>query len=138
MKINKDKYRVAVYGSLRKDLSNHKRHLENSKFLGIFDSNPSFTMVSLGGFPGLLENGSTSVKFEVYEVDKKNFNSIRRLEGFNNTNPELGMYREKSIHTPFGESTIYIYNVDNEKKYLERMKNSIVKGGDWKSYLNKI
>ena len=138
MKINKDKYRVAVYGSLRKGLSNHKNHLENSKFLGVFDSNPDFTMVSLGGFPGLLENGSTSIKFEVYEVNKKDFTNIRRLEGFNSINPESGLYKEKSIHTPFGESTIYIYNVDNEEKYLKRMENRIVKRGDWKSYLNKI
>lgn len=120
-KINKHK--VAVYGSLRKGLGNHNYYLKNSTLIGTFQSNPDYTLYSLGAFPGIKNGGHTSVTMELYEVDDRTLNNLDVLEGVG-----YDFYLKEKINTPFGEAIIYIYNepIDGKK---------IVEHGDWKEYL---
>lgn len=138
MKDNKDKkYKVAVYGSLRKGLSNHPL-LESVKaeYLGRFDTNPIFSMYSLGGYPGLKAGGSTSINMEVYEVDEKGLESVNQLEGYDPKSTNNDFYNRVTMSTPYGEAYTYIY-VPNVRK------EDFVDSGDWKDYysthsINKI
>ena len=124
---NNKKYLVAVYGSLMEGLHNHI-YLEDSEFKGSFITEPEFTLVDLGSYPGLYENGNTSVNMEVYEVDDHTLAELDNLEGFNEDNPFMSMYLKTTIETPFGEAIGYIYNTPLNKQ-------EIVKSGDWKEHL---
>lgn len=73
-------HKVFVYGTLKAGFGNH-HILEESKFLQVGETEPTFTMISLGGFPGILDFGTTSIKGEVYEVDKETLARLDRLEG---------------------------------------------------------
>lgn len=123
-----EKHMVAVYGSLRKGLNNHK-YLEDSKLIGTFFTNPVYSLYSLGGFPGLKENGTTSIKMEVYEVDSHTLANLNLLEGIDYDKPDEGLYKSKKISTPYGEAITYIYNgkVDSLIK---------INDGDWYDYLS--
>lgn len=72
--------RVAVYGSLRQGYGNH-RLLEDSKYLGNGITEGRYTMMHLGGFPGVIENGNTSIVVEMYDVDDDTARDLDRLEG---------------------------------------------------------
>lgn len=116
---------VAVYGSLRQGLHNH-RLLESSNYLGDFNTEPIYSLHSLGSFPGLKENGNTSVVMEVYEVTEAVARNVDNLEGYtpggNNT-----FYDKISIETPWGTASVYTYV--NELK-----SSSLVESGDWKEF----
>ena len=116
---------VAVYGSLRKGLGNH-RLLENAKYLGDFETEPIFSLYSLGSFPGLKKEGTTSVTMEVYEVTPIEANRIDQLEGYV-PGRESTFYDKIPIETPYGEASVYIY--------VDRIPDArLVPSGDWKQY----
>jgi len=116
---------VAVYGSLRQGLHNH-RLLESSNYLGDFNTEPIYSLYSLGSFPGLKENGNTSVVMEVYEVTEAVARNVDSLEGYtpggNNT-----FYDKISIETPWGTASVYTY-------VNELPQSSLVESGDWKEF----
>lgn len=121
---------IAVYGSLRKGLSNHRIIVKDTtEYLGEFDSEPIYSMYSLGGFPGLHENGNTSIKFEVYSVNDDTAQSVDWLEGYSPDRPAT-FYDKKEIETPFGMASIYIYVDDIPEEQL-------VESGDWKEYVRE-
>jgi gamma-glutamylcyclotransferase (GGCT)/AIG2-like uncharacterized protein YtfP len=117
---------VAVYGSLRNGLGNH-RLLENSEYLGEFESKPEYSLYSLGGFPGLKENGTTSVVMEVYAVDEATARRVDQLEGYNPNSDNNTFYDKKMIETPYGEAGVYLYVNDIPEDRL-------VESGDWKQH----
>lgn len=120
---------IAVYGSLRKNMGND-HYLRNSKYLGEFKTEPIFSLYSLGGFPGLKENGSTSVVVEVYEVDEETAQNVDALEGYKEGR-KATFYDKTYIDTPWGKAGIYIYvNPISEDRFVE--------SGDWKDYKNKL
>lgn len=108
---------VAVYGSLRMGLSNH-RVLGNSEFVGLFRSKPEYTLHSLhGGYPGLKMGGEDSVVFEVYSVDETIAYRVDMLEGYtpggNNT-----FYDKHQIKTPFGIASTYEYQPQTDTRLM--------------------
>jgi gamma-glutamylcyclotransferase (GGCT)/AIG2-like uncharacterized protein YtfP len=120
---------IAVYGSLRKDLTNYNAYLKNSKYVGTYETKPIYTLKSLGYFPGLEKNGTTSIVMEVYRVDEETMSSIDRLEGYQ-ANGGSNHYEKETIKTPFGDASIYFYAKP------ERIKEApVVLSGDWKEYL---
>ncbi len=121
--------KVAVYGSLRKGLGNHNYFLKNAKYLGEFKTEPIYSLYSLGGYPGLKENGSTSVTMEVYEVNEQEAEAIDRLEGYS-SNRQSTFYDKEIINTPYGEAGVYIY-------VNSIPENRLVKSGDWKEYMSE-
>ena len=127
-KQEENKNLIAVYGSLRRSLGNH-RLIQHSKYLGTFNTEPIFSLYSLGGFPGLKENGNTSVVMEVYEVDDQTAKSVDGLEGYS-PNRVPTFYDKIQIQTPYGQAGVYIYVSDIPE-------NRKVESGDWVSFLGK-
>lgn len=114
-------HKVFVYGTLKEGHGNYEYFLrDKAEYLGDFNTNPIYTMVSLGGFPGVLRNGKTSIKGEVYEVDKGTFSRLDGLEGY----PTF--YTREEIDTPYGKAWMYIYNHDRDELY-----DKIIESGKW-------
>lgn len=114
------KYRVAVYGTLRKGEPNHYI-LADSRYIG-FDVIKA-TMYSLGGFPCIKlhdDPNGPDVYIEIYECDKHTLAKMDHLEGVDH-----GMYRRVSIHTVYGK--VYVYEWEG---LVHRYP--VVECGDWK------
>ena len=72
--------RVFVYGTLR--TGECRAHLlANSKKLGEYRTEPIYTLVDFGPFPGIIEGGDTSIVGEVVEVDDLTLNLLDTVEG---------------------------------------------------------
>lgn len=71
---------VFVYGTLKKGYGNH-RLLAQSMFVGKAITEPNFTMLHLGGFPGIVQSGDTAIHGEVYRVSNATLTQLDRLEG---------------------------------------------------------
>lgn len=123
-------YKVAVYGSLRKGMHNED-FLKNAKFLGVFESSPSYNLYSLGAYPGLTKGGTTPVTMEVYEVTQAELMSINRLEGYDPNSENNTFYDRINIRTPFGTAFTYIYEGDVSN-------NTPLDVGDWVSYRESL
>jgi len=122
------KHLVAVYGSLLSGLGNHRViQGENTELLGEFTSESVYSLYSLGGFPGLKEDGETAVKMEVYSVDDTVAKRVDSLEGYSPDRPAT-FYDKKPIETPWGTASVYIYVDDIPKERL-------VESGDWRGHL---
>lgn len=121
--------KIAVYGTLRKDQSNH-RLIKDSKYLGSFETKPIFNMYSIGdGFPGIVLGGHTSVTMEVYEVDEATAAKVDSLEGYSELKKNNDFYDKKLIHTPYGEVSFYTYEAN-----IEGLR--VIKSGDWNEYMS--
>jgi gamma-glutamylcyclotransferase (GGCT)/AIG2-like uncharacterized protein YtfP len=125
---------IAVYGSLRKDLHNHNSFLRNADFIGEFKTEAVYSLYDLGSFPGLKNDGNTSVVMEIYAVTEKEGINIDHLEGYD-PNRKSTFYDKESIETPFGEASVYTY-------VRTIPENKLVESGDWKEHVisnkNKI
>jgi gamma-glutamylcyclotransferase (GGCT)/AIG2-like uncharacterized protein YtfP len=120
-----EKTRIFVYGSLLKGLGNHGC-LDGQQLEGVACTEAEYTMVSLGGFPGLHEDGETAIVGETYLVDAAGMVRVNRLEGVNEEHPESGLYRREDIHLDDGSVAVgYIYNGD---------RGDVVESGDWRQY----
>lgn len=119
---------IAVYGSLRGGLGNH-RLIANSTYVGTCETEAEYSLYDLGYYPGLKKNGNTAVTIEIYEVDNAIANSVDRLEGYS-PDRESTFYDKEFIDTPFGKAGIYIYVPSVREDHL-------VESGDWKSYLEE-
>ena len=115
---------VAVYGSLRKGLGNH-RVIEGSEQLGT-DVVKGWEMFSLGGFPGI-KTGSGDIVVEVYKVVSEGIaRNLDRLEGFSEQDSARNFYNKATISTAFGEAEIYTLE--------EGYHGDSVPDGDWAKY----
>jgi gamma-glutamylcyclotransferase (GGCT)/AIG2-like uncharacterized protein YtfP len=81
---------IFVYGSLLRGESNHER-LAGARFLGEARSAPSFSLVDLGAYPGLVRGGGRVVHGEVYVVPPALLVKLDAFEG----HPRL--YRRRRI-----------------------------------------
>ena len=126
-----EKKLVFVYGSLLSGgsgnltgaLGNH-RVLSNGNFLGEHTTAPKFHFVSLGAFPGAIENGKTAIVGEVYEVTDDIFKSLDLLEGY------PSFYGRKQIDTIYGKAWIYLL----PESYLGN--HTKIPSGNWRDFIN--
>ena len=128
-------HKVAVYGSLRTGLHNyHALDMVQEEYLGEFDTPPIYSMYAVSAsFPGLKEDGTTSIKMEVFEVSSEKLVELNGLEGYYGPDAATNFYNRKTIDTPWGPAYTYIYN--------SPIRNApLVESGDWKEYykLNKL
>ena len=79
--MHSEKIRVAVYGTLKQNQSNHWL-LADQKRCGEFQCD-LITLYDLGPFPAAKLSNSDGVRVEVYEVDDETFARLDELEGFN-------------------------------------------------------
>ena len=117
---------VAVYGSLRKTLSNH-RVLDGAKYMGNYESEPIFSMYDVGAYPAIKENGNTSIILEIYRITDDILARLDTLEGFDVDEPDSCYYVRTVIETPFGEA--YIYTFPHSTDSYKQVQN-----GDWTEY----
>lgn len=110
--------KVAVYGSLRQGMGNH-RVLGDSPLLGQARVS-GFEMFSLGGFP-FVRHGEGDITIEVYEVNEHTSMRVDMLEGY----PLF--YNREQIDTPYGQAWIY---------FIDRQETTSppVTHGDWVAY----
>lgn len=117
--------KIGVYGSLRKDCYNYTvMEDDNVKYLGD-DIIKGFALYSLGSYPAIIPDDSTSVVVEVYDVPEDTYSII--------TSMELGAgYEIQKVETKYGIVDVYVFK--NEYGYINESRPKI-KHGDWVRYL---
>lgn len=93
--------RLFVYGTLMRGHPNHGL-LRGAAFLGPHVTEPAYTMLHLGGYPGVRKGGRTAVAGEVYRVSAAALARLDRLEDC----PRL--FVRECIDTPHGAAWIYL------------------------------
>ncbi len=101
-------YRVAVYGTLKRNQSNHGV-LAGSRFVGAC-SLSSIVLYDLGPYPGARLQPSQGVEVEVYDVDGATFARLDELEDYDAASPGKGLYDRRLLETPLGKAWVYLYN----------------------------
>ena len=117
--------RIFVYGSLRVGFGNH-RLLDNSAYVGQARTEPRFTMLHLGGFPGVVADGETSIIGEVYDVDDPTLRNLDRLEG----HPDF--YARQTIQVERGGDVEDVQVYLLPQVWLDDARNAVIASGDWK------
>jgi len=113
--------KVFVYGSLKEGFYNHDV-LGDSELLGLFTTEPNYTMFDLGSYPGVMKGGSTAILGEVYKITPETLERLDYLEGY------PGYYDRCVVDTKFGEAYLYhISAVDVEAAH----DVMIVPAGEW-------
>ncbi|MDP5255589.1 MULTISPECIES: gamma-glutamylcyclotransferase [unclassified Vibrio] len=107
---------VFVYGTLRQGECNHHL-LENSDFLGHYQSQKDYHLFDVGPYPALID-GKQSVYGEVYRIDEA---TLAQLDILEDVPIE---YRREQINTPYGQAWIYLYQDE------DALDNPI-QSGDW-------
>ena len=116
-------YLLAVYGALRQGgPSNYL--LNNSKYIGDFDTELIYDMYSLGSFPALIADGNTSIKMEVYEITEDTLKVLNRVQEYERGVKVENLYIMVEIETPYGQALTSFYN----NKISNKVK---IESGDW-------
>ncbi|MFA9560111.1 gamma-glutamylcyclotransferase [Evansella sp. AB-rgal1] len=125
------KYRVFVYGTLRKHEYNHSL-LEDSKLL-ISQASINGTLYDTGmGYPMITDQEIGVTYGEVYEINEKVLEKLDELEGYDESRKEnLYIRKKKEIYTDEGvlEAFVYVMNTSNQHMLKKRIAS-----GDWKLY----
>lgn len=113
---------VAVYGSLRRGMGNHRVLERNDAQLLSTERITGFDMYSLGAYPFIC-TGSGEITIEVYAVPITGMVDLDRLEGY------PSFYDRKLVDTSKGKA--WIYFIDN------RTGRVPVTSGDWVAFFNQ-
>lgn len=118
-------FRVAVYGTLKKDLRNnfllndatflykaHKPIAHNNKFAQIYQTGFNF--------PGIKFTRKTpvSIEYEVYLVNADQLKRLDQLEGYYKNNIENSLYVRLEIRLDYQPTNIYVYNKNLKGKRI--------------------
>ncbi|MDP1932324.1 MAG: gamma-glutamylcyclotransferase family protein [Gammaproteobacteria bacterium] len=99
---------VAVYGTLKRGMSNHML-LDGAPYLGA-DTLKFITLYDLGEYPAALLEPSDGVMVEVFKVSSTQIDALDRFEECDVLNSDAGLYKRCSCQTHYGDAWIYIYN----------------------------
>jgi gamma-glutamylaminecyclotransferase len=110
-----------VYGTLRRGQSNHSQ-LGGARFVAEARTEPRFELVDLGGYPGLLEGGTTAVQGELYELDAA---LLARLDEFEDV---PGLYERKQIS--LADASAHVYVMPRNRASLAPR----IELGDWSAF----
>ncbi len=69
-----------VYGTLRRGAV-YNAMMDGARFVEAAQTAPTYTLISLGWFPGMLDAGSTTIVGEVYEVGDALLADLGEYEG---------------------------------------------------------
>ena len=120
---------VFVYGTLLTGCGNH-RVIEAGDLVGPAITDAEYTMISLGGFPGVIEGGRVAVAGELYRVSDTTLASLDQLEGNGNFYTRI----EREITTTDGELvTAWVYCLPAH--YLT--DHSVIESGSWREHLRR-
>jgi len=136
------KHLVAVYGSLRRSMGNH-RVLDGAKFirddiiLGMgmvsFGPYPACDFVSSSDVTDYEHSHDTGITVELYEVDDNGARRLDSLEGCDPYDPEspANYYSRRQVSTKSGE-VVWVYFIPD---VLDEGHDPVI-SGDWVTYLN--
>ncbi len=113
--MNENKEYYFVYGTLKRGYGNNRilSQSKTAKFVEEGITEPKFSLYNLGFFPGVKNNGTTSIHGEIWEVsDNETKQRLDMLEGYNKNNPNEGLYNKQKIIVNNKEVNIYILNRD--------------------------
>jgi gamma-glutamylcyclotransferase (GGCT)/AIG2-like uncharacterized protein YtfP len=117
--------KIFVYGTLMRGESNH-RLLAGARLLALVRTAPRYTLVSLGGFPGLIEGGRTSVVGEVYALTgDAMLAALDRLEG----HPRFYERKLVTLARPGLDGSVEGYVLPPSYRDEERIDS-----GDWRAH----
>lgn len=118
---------IAVYGSLRSGMGNH-RLLENAEFLCRTVTSEPYAMYSLGGFPKVSLHGDkvAPIVVELYSCNEDTMRSLDRLEGFRGEGMD-NFYDRSTVQTECGKNAL-IYHIESGNG------SNPVESGDWVEY----
>src|SRR4051812_31813997 len=71
--------RLFVYGTLRRGGAAHEL-LGNARLIDSVWTEPRYTLLDMGGYPALVEQGTGSVRGEIYEFDAARLQELDRYE----------------------------------------------------------
>ena len=123
--------RIFVYGSLRRGFGNH-RLLDASRHLGNALTEPIYSMLDLGGIPGVIVGGSTAIYGELYDLDDETLRYVDALEGhplgYRRTPIKVFRLDAEDQMSSSGpeEASIYLLPQRSREWY------PIVESGDWR------
>jgi len=120
--------KVFVYGSLKQGYGNHTL-LETSELVSEGKTvDDDYTMLSLGGFPGVLLQGTTRILGEVYEVTDEVFQRLDRLEGF----PSFYNRKEIEVEQEHGDVvSAWMYFLNEDEDTYHQDLYTLVEDGNW-------
>lgn len=99
---NEQRLTVAVYGSLRVGMGNHRVMGDDSILLSTETIKDNFDMIDMGSFPGLIPSEEQKdIVVEVYSVTPRTYANIERLEGY------PSFYNRRDVNTSHGPAGIY-------------------------------
>ncbi|WP_305966561.1 gamma-glutamylcyclotransferase family protein [Marinobacter salsuginis] len=116
------KHRVAVYGTLKRG-RNNSHILRGARFVGT-DWMPKLSLYHLGPYPGAVEEPSTGVRVEIYEVKDSTLKILDELEDFFPERPQSSLYIRRTMDTRHGPAWVYLYN--RPVKTIQRLNS-----GSW-------
>lgn len=112
---------VAVYGSLRRGMGNHRVLERNDAQLLSTERITGFEMFSLGAYP-FIRSGEGEITVEVYAVPITGMRDLDALEGY------PSFYDRKLVQTTKGQAWIYFID--------DRDGRVPVPDGDWVAFYN--
>jgi len=119
-------HRLFVYGALRTGALHHWR-MKNATLIG--PAEVQGILVAIDWYPGLVLQGETTVKGEVYEIDDTLLAELDAFEGIGeNADDRPDEYHriKTKVHLPQGETDVWIY------EWLKGVDDyEIVNSGDW-------
>ena len=115
------KIKLFVYGSLMSKMSNNYI-LKGSDLYKEAKTRGEYTMIDMGSFPAIVQEGYRKIKGEVYFIDQPTLKRVDFLEG----HPYF--YKRQLIELEGGEKVVaYLLNDD-----LDNHEKDIVATGDWR------
>ena len=93
-----------VYGTLKKGFHPNKTFLSHRECLGIFSTDPSYTMYGCGFFPIVIKGGNTSIKGEIYKVTEEDLKAIDQYEEHPN------LFKREKVNIGGYDAWMYFYN----------------------------
>lgn len=115
--------RLFVYGTLRQGEGNHHL-LGDAELLGIYRTNPRYTMLDLGWYPAVIDGGHTAIVGEVYNLSKARLPWLDKLEDYPNT------YTRRLITSAYGCAWMYLY------RHTIAPGAAVIRSGDWQQRKN--
>ena len=113
-----------LYGSLKRGFYNHQVLPKNSRFICDVLSEPNYTMIDLGHYPGVIEDGTEVIKGELWSIS--DIEPLDELE-------ENGRYYTRYQKTFFDKTeqkyNAWIYLLPSDFSYD---KKAIISSGFWK------
>ena len=117
--------KLFVYGALRRGAL-HAWRMEEGRFLG--EASVRGTLVAIDWYPGLVLEGETEVKGELWEVDEKHLAELDAFEGIGEGSDHPGEYERVQATVSLGAEEVKAL-IYEWRKGTEGYR--VVENGDW-------